>query len=50
MYTLTAPNGKTIQLSNEDLEAIYNAMDDYRHHGEEEENIADSIQSKLSGM
>lgn len=37
-----------VEFTNEELDAIYSAMSDYEHYGEEEHEIADSISFKLS--
>jgi hypothetical protein len=43
-------NNKTIELSDSELDAIYSAMSDYEHYGDEEHEIADSICAKLSDI
>jgi len=43
-------NNKSIELTDDELDAIYSAMSDYEHYGEEEHEIADSICAKLSNI
>ena len=40
--------GKEIQLTTDELDAIYSAMGDYQDYGDEESDIASSIIEKIS--
>ena len=42
--------GRSIELTDDELDAIYSAMSDYEHYGNEEHEIADSICAKLSDI
>ena len=42
--------GRSIELTDSELDAIYSAMSDYEHYGDEEHEIADSICAKLSDI
>ena len=41
---------KQPDFTDDELNAIYSAMSDYEHYGDEEHEIADSICSKLSDI
>jgi len=40
-------NGRSIELTEEELEAIHCAMGDYQDYGDEEQEIASSIRDKI---
>jgi len=40
-------NGRSIELSDSDIDAIYTAMGDYQDYGDEEQEIASSIRDKI---
>mgnify|MGYP003704504593 CR=1 FL=1 len=39
--------GKEIELTEDEVEAIYSAMGDYQDYGDEESEIANSVREKL---
>jgi hypothetical protein len=51
MYILTRTvdgQSKSVELTEDEVDAIYSAMDDYRHYGDTEEELAFSTQDKIS--
>ena len=40
-------NGRSIELSDSDIDAIYTAMGDYQDYGDEESELSGNVQSKL---
>ena len=39
--------GRSIELTDSELDAIYSAMSDYQDYGDEEQEIASSIRDKI---
>jgi hypothetical protein len=39
--------GKQIELTDDELDAIYSAMSDYQDYGDEESELSGNVQSKL---
>ena len=40
-------NGKSIVLTDDEVDAIYSALRDYQDYGEVEQELSDSIQNKI---
>jgi hypothetical protein len=50
MYILTRTvdgQSVSVELTEDEVDAIYSSMDDYRHYGDTEEETASSIQDKI---
>ena len=47
-WTLISPTGKSIELSDTEMDAIYDSMEEYGYNGEEESDIATDIQNKIA--
>lgn len=39
--------GKQIELTDDELDAIYSAMSDYQDYGDEESELSSNVQSKI---
>ena len=40
-------NGKSIVLTDDEIDAIYDSLRDYQDYGEVEQELSDSIQNKI---
>ena len=50
IYTLTGPNGKSVELTESELDALYEALGDFQDYGDGDAVESDNIRSKIHSL